>query len=263
MNWLVEYLWVVSILLLPLAGFALCLHLLEHFIQNRLAHRFGWRAVLWTGWLGTPIHEFSHVVMCWLFRHRVDEVRLFDPDLMEGRLGYVRHSYRRGNLYEEIGNVWIGTAPLLGGLLILMALTWLFFPAALTVALDESQRIDFAQLTTVPKAIFSTLSRSLGAILKWENVVTARFWVFLYLVLCVASHTAPSRTDYAGAWRGALFLLALLALATLVSSLAGGSPLLWAGIAVQSLTPLWGVAILSLAICTVAAILVGILTTFF
>ena len=115
MNWIIgDMLMGLAVLVLPIALFALVIHGLEHFMQSRLARRFGWRSVLWTAWLGTPIHEFSHVVMCWIFRHRIEEVRLFDPDVNAGRLGFVRHSFHRGNWFEEFGNVWIGTAPLLG-----------------------------------------------------------------------------------------------------------------------------------------------------
>ncbi len=110
-----------ALVLLPMAFFAIAVHWLEHFIQSRLATRFGWRSVLVTGWLGTPIHELSHAAMCLLFRHRIDEIQLFDPDVREGRLGYVRHSYRKGNWFEEAGNVLIGTAPLIGGSVVLMS----------------------------------------------------------------------------------------------------------------------------------------------
>lgn len=263
MNWLIDYLLLLGVLLLPAALFATAIHALEHLMQGRLARQFGWRAVLWTGWLGTPVHEFSHAIACWIFGHRVDEIRLFDPDIEEGRLGYVRHSYHRGNLYQEIGNVFIGTAPLLGGSLVLVLLTWLFFPAAISVALEQSRGISFTGLSDSLAQLLRAAGASLGAILQPENLLRPRFWVFCYFVLCIGSHMAPSRADYAGSLRGALLLLALLAIASVGITACGGSPHLIAWSLLQAVAPLWGVALLALAICSLTAVVVVALTALF
>lgn len=263
MNWLVDFLLLLGVLLLPAVLFALAIHALEHLMQGRLARQFGWRAVLWTGWLGTPVHEFSHALACWIFQHRVDEIRLFDPDLEEGRLGYVRHSYRRGNLYQEIGNVFIGTAPLLGGSLVLLLLTWLFYPAAIRTALDHARDLEFSSLGRSVGQLWEAARSSLGVILDPANLLQPRFWVFCYFVLCIGSHMAPSRTDYAGSLRGALLLLALLAIISIGISAAGGAPHLIAWSLLQLVAPLWGVALLALAMCSLAAVVVVALTALF
>lgn len=263
MNWLVDFLLLLGVLLLPAVLFALAIHALEHLMQGRLARQFGWRAVLWTGWLGTPVHEFSHAIACWIFQHRVDEIRLFDPDLEEGRLGYVRHSYRRGNLYQEIGNVFIGTAPLLGGSLVLVLLTWLFYPAAIRTALEHARELEFSSLGRSVGQLWEAVRSSLVVILDPANLLRPRFWVFCYFVLCIGSHMAPSRTDYAGSRRGALLLLALLAILSVGISAAGGSPHLIAWSLLQLVAPLWGVALLALAICCLAAVVVVALTALF
>ena len=109
---------------IPFVGFALFVHALERFGQRQLAQRFGWKSAMWTGWLGTPIHELSHVALCILFRHRIDEVALFEPDEKSGRLGYVRHSYRSKSWFEELGNPFIAIAPLIGGSLVLLVLVY-------------------------------------------------------------------------------------------------------------------------------------------
>jgi hypothetical protein len=205
-----------AILLLPITLFAVCIHLLERFIQGRLVSRFGWRSVLVTGWLGTPIHELSHVAMCYLFRHRVDEVQLFDPDVREGRLGFVRHSYHRGNWFEEAGNLFIGTAPLLGGSIVLIALTFLFFPDPLS-ALFQSVRETTAEKGLTVGDLPGVLSVLLGKMWSSVNPLSPRFWMYAYLITCVAAHMAPSRSDYAGAMRGTLLSTGLALVITFVA----------------------------------------------
>jgi hypothetical protein len=126
------------IVAIPWVLFTLIIHRIEKFTQHRLATRFGWKSILWTGWLGTPIHELSHVAMCLVFRHRIDDVALFEPDLESGRLGYVRHSFTKSNRFERIGNVFIGMAPLAGGAIALAILLLLFYPSAVQNALAKN-----------------------------------------------------------------------------------------------------------------------------
>ena len=226
----IESVKLLLILLAPFVVFALIIHWLERVSQRRLAERFGWRSVLWTGWLGTPIHELSHVFMCRVFGHSVDEIALFEPDEKSGRLGYVRHSFKAGDLYPEVGNLFIGIAPLFAGSIVLAILLWMFYPDAVSAAFESTKvgvsasasddlmsEIDLLGDTlesgTQPgleqagqsesfqqfaKVVTSVSSK----ILAIENLTSVRFWVFIYLVLCVGSHMAPSRSDYDGTSRG-------------------------------------------------------------
>lgn len=246
-------------LLGPFAVFAIIIHWLERTIQTRLAERFGWKSVLWTGWLGTPIHELSHAIMCKVFRHRIDDMALFEPDKQSGRLGYVRHSWTRGNWYEEIGNVFIGIAPLMGGSITLIGLLWLFFPEAAGAALEIGRSSDegvVGQTLAVVETIFAS-------ILEWRNFGTAGFWVFIYLVLCVGSHMAPSRSDYRGAGKGAVMLLiTMLAVGVLVSIMVADIPGLSRSLA-GLFSPLFAVMLLTIALCSFATILVSLFVRMF
>lgn len=166
---------------------------------------------MWTGWLGTPIHELSHVAMCWLFRHRVDEVALFEPDEKSGRLGYVRHSYRSKSWFEELGNPFIAIAPLIGGSLVLLMLVNVFFGDATSIV--EANTVALAEQSQ--SNLFRPVSKVLGLVFRSEHFATFKFWAFVYLVLCVGSHMAPSRSDYQGAGKGALMIVAVIGIATI------------------------------------------------
>jgi hypothetical protein len=56
------------------------------------------------------------------------------------------------------------------------------------------------------------------------NLATIRLWLFLYLVVCVGSHMAPSRDDYRGALKGGLLFAALLLATAIVAALFGHGP---------------------------------------
>jgi len=244
-------------LIAPFVIFALIIHWFEKVIFVRLAERFGWKVVLWTGWLGTPIHELSHALMCKVFNHRIDEMALFEPDLQTGRLGYVKHSFRRGNWFEELGNFFIGIAPLAGGSLALAALLWVFFPDAVSAAVTApGEGTTEGALANVAETTFAILAE----ILTLQNIASLRFWVFIYLVLCVGGHMAPSRSDYQGAIRaglmvGAVLLIIALTLALLQFDL-GSSIEQFANL----LAPLFALFLLTIALCGLATGLVVLLT---
>ena len=246
-------------ILAPFVVFAVIIHWLEHLIFVRLAERFGWKVVLWTGWLGTPIHELSHAVMCKLFNHRIDEIALFEPDLQSGRLGFVRHSFRRGNWFEEVGNFFIGIAPLIGGSIALAILLWIFFPGAATQAVKLTSEgatpgIDFG--------IVSSALTVLREIVTLENVFTVRFWVFIYLVLCVGGHMAPSGSDYQGATRGVLMVGGALALVAFTVAAMQIDLSTSIGQIASLLTPLFALLLLTLVLCSLGAAVVFLITSF-
>lgn len=246
----------LTVVIGPFIVFALIIHWLERVIQSQLARTFGWNSVLWTGWLGTPIHELSHVLMCKLFRHRIDEMVLFEPDRETGRLGYVRHSYKAGNWFEEIGNVFIGLAPLIGGSIALAALLWGFYPDIATEAIDSAagETTGIAtQTVTMVRAVFR-------GIFNASDYGTIRFWAFIYLVLCVGSHMAPSGSDYRGAGRGAIILgVGLLILATAAAWIMPDLAAVSSSLA-EILSPLFAVLVLTVVLCSLATILIVLLT---
>ena len=255
-----ESLKLLLILLAPFVAFTLVIHFLERLTQRRLAERFGWHSILWTGWLGTPIHELSHAFMCRVFQHRIDDMALFEPDRESGRLGYVRHSFKTGNWFQELGNFFIGIAPLLGGSIVLAVLLWVFYPASIQTAMASAEQDVSGDVLLQTWAVVSELS---GNILTLSNVGTLRFWTFIYLVLCVGSHMAPSWSDYQGALRGLILVGAILLAGVFLLALAGTDSQNMIDGMIGVLGPLFAVLGLTVLLCGIAALIVYALTSFF
>ena len=139
---------------------------------------------------GTIVHEGSHVIACLLFGHRVDHVKWFDPQAVDGALGSVEHSYNRDSAYQRVGTIVIGIAPLLAG----AAVLWIAARLLLGVPVAR-----MAGMTAVPLwrwALFAYVSLSVGGSMHlsasdvrgtWRGVVTLGIWlgalVLLSLVL--------------------------------------------------------------------------------
>ena len=256
---LVETLKLLFILLAPFVGFAVVIHWFESVTQRRLAERFGWHSVLWTGWLGTPIHELSHAFMCRVFQHRIDEIALFEPDRESGRLGYVRHSFRTGNWYQELGNLFIGIAPLLGGSIVLALLLWLFYPDAASSAIESTRAEDDGDAFT---KMFTIVGALCGNILTVTNLATIRFWTFIYLVLCVGSHMAPSWSDYRGASRGVYLFGAIILAGVFLLALLGTDSARMVDGMIASMGPLFAILGLTIVLCGLTTAIVWLVTSF-
>jgi len=256
---MLESLKLLLILLAPFVAFAIVIHWFEGITQRRLAERFGWKSVLWTGWLGTPIHELSHAFMCRVFQHRVDEIALFEPDRESGRLGYVKHSFQTGNWYQELGNLFIGIAPLLGGSIVLAILLWLFYPEAAHSAIESTRAED--GLGAMEKMV-TIVTALVGSIVSIGNLATIRFWTFIYLVLCVGSHMAPSGSDYRGASRGVYVFGGFAIAAVLLMAIAGiDSGKMVSGM-VATFGPLFAIFGLTIVLCGIATVIVWLITSF-
>ena len=258
--------WLLLVLVVPFVVFAILIHFLERLIQVRLASRFGWKSVLWTGWLGTPIHELSHWVMCKVFRHRVLEMELFEPDKRSGRLGFVRHSWNTGNRFEEVGNFFIGLAPLVGGSLALAGLLWFFYPDAVVNMISSSRGSSDPNVLESPSfvsMIFASVGSLLRDLLSPKHLVSWRFWLFTYLVLCVGSHMAPSRSDYDGASRGVFLVTATVIGCLLLVSLMGFETDRVVARMLRFLSPVYGLQVIAIVICAFATVVVHLLTLAF
>lgn len=256
---LIESLKLLFILLAPFAAFAIVIHWFEYITQRRLAERFGWKSILWTGWLGTPIHELSHAFMCRVFQHRIDDIALFEPDRESGRLGYVKHSFRAGNWFQEMGNLFIGIAPLLGGSIVLAVLLWIFFPEAATSAIESTRADHSGDAFAKMFAIVSSIG---GNILSITNLATLRFWTFIYLVLCVGSHMAPSSSDYRGASRGVYLFGGIVLVGVFLLALFGVDSAKMVDGMIGTMGPLFAILGLTIVLCGITTAIIWLITSF-
>jgi hypothetical protein len=93
----------------------------------------------------------------------------------------------------------------------------------------------------------------LARVLSLDRLATLPFWAFLYLVLCIGSHLAPSPADYKGAWSGGLLLLGLLLLFNVLHLAVGGQPGMVTGVLAATLGPVLGLLVLAAVLSALTA----------
>ncbi|MBI2436662.1 MAG: hypothetical protein HYV41_02900 [Candidatus Magasanikbacteria bacterium] len=183
---------------------------IQSLIHQNYNRTLGWKGILWTAWIGTPIHELGHAFFAKLFGHKINRIAIFVPNEQTGNLGHVDHSYNPHSLYQKIGNFFIGSAPMIFGSIFLLTLLYYLVPNGKEIFAPLKGTINFSN-------IFSSIWLLLKNLFAHENVVAWNFWVFLYVSFAISSHMAPSKADRGGMWNGLIWLALLLFLVNAIA----------------------------------------------
>lgn len=224
MRYVLEILIRTIIETLYLTGIIIVVGLLLGVLRNNtirnLQRSFGGTALIITGGIGVPIHELSHAIAAILFGHKIVGIKLIQKPDENGIMGYVKHSYKQGNPYQQLGNFFIGIAPIFGGTLSIIAVMRLIIPQAyysFTAILEESLAV-----TKLNEAIFFKIFHSylelVEAIFSEANFKSPYFYLFLFIAICISSHISLSIADIKGACKG-LWVIFFLLLALNIADL--------------------------------------------
>ena len=172
--------------------------------------RHALKACYITGFVGTPVHELSHALMCLIFGHKITDIKLFQIS-DDGTLGYVAHTYNRKNIYHRIGNFFIGVAPIVCISALMYLAAYLLLPTF--TASVSAVEFSFSDVGAAFPAIWNTLVAFFRAATTWQ------WWVFVLVGMLLALHMTLSAADIRGALSGLAFLLAAVFIVDLVLGL--------------------------------------------
>ncbi len=193
--------------------FGFILSKLQEWTHTAYRRTLGWFGIIWTAWIGTPFHELSHALLAKVFGHTITELSLFSPNQATGGLGHVDHSYNPKNIYQKLGNFFIGAAPLFIGSFILAILLYFLVPNGKEIFHTLPQT-----LNNIP-AVLSSLYTTLHLLFSPANLHTWNFWLFLYISFAIASHLAPSKEDRRNMWGGFFWIVLILFLVNIIALL--------------------------------------------
>jgi hypothetical protein len=239
--------------------FGLLINFLSQFTYKSLEKAFGNFGVYLMAWLGTPLHELGHALFCLIFRHKIEEIKFFKPDKVNGTLGYVYHKWDPKNPWHILGNFFIGIGPMILGCAVLFGLFYLLIPGSSQVwgsMLDQAREIERYTIGSY----FTIWSGSALALVKLiftiENLINWRFWVFLYLAICVSSNIRLSWSDFKHTLSGlGCFILPFFLFNLIVLLISAGSEALFP-LAAASLGVVYSVLILALVMALTGFVLI-------
>ncbi len=188
-------------------------------VNRRFYANFGDNAIkvcYFTGFIGTPIHELAHALFCIIFGHKITDMKLFQISSDDGTLGYVSHRYNPKNLYHQIGNFFIGIAPItvIAGLLVLFS--HLLLPDFADAVVSMAGEVQIGEWDKFFAGFWNVI------VLFFSFIGTWQWWVFMLIGFFLALHMTMSPADLKGAMGGLGFLLLALAIADVIMVFVGG-----------------------------------------
>ena len=171
---------------------------------------------LTTGVLGVPLHELGHALFCVIFAHKIVDMKLFMPSAPGGVLGYVQHSYNRKNIYQRLGNFFIGVGPIVLISAVILVLERLLVPSifTLTTAIQGYLSEDAGGGN-----VFFALILYLDTFFSANSLVKWRWWIYVFLSCFICLHMNLSGADIKGSQSGLLFTVILFFILPIITAL--------------------------------------------
>ncbi len=160
-----------------------------------------------TGLIGTPIHECSHALMCLLFRHKITEISFYRIS-DDGVMGYVKHTYNPRNFYQQIGNFFIGTAPVILGSGVILLLFMCLANDSFTAMWSEISVAATSENTAL--SMLAAFGKMFPIVFAPSNFANGLWYLFFVLAICIALHLTLSPDDIKSAVPGLIFIAILL-----------------------------------------------------
>ena len=173
-------------------------------------------AVKISGFVGTPVHELSHALMCLIFGHRITKMKIYNFKKRTKMLGFVEHTYNTRNLYHLIGNFFIGIAPIVVGGLAVTLLVRILTPLMYGDVVGVFSRVISADESSFIGELFKWISKIFVSFFGFSNFKNWRWWVCIIFVFAVSIHMEISRSDIKGGLKGLGVIAIILVLADLL-----------------------------------------------
>lgn len=189
MDFLELFLIVLACPILPPLICGLAVFLFEKLFL-RMTGGFGRGLVYATAIIGTPIHELSHAMMCIPFLHKIDKICLWSPKAPNGVFGYVEHSYKKKNPWHVLGNLFIGVAPIIGGLGVTTLIMRICFPE--TLSSYYSTALSVTGIADIPKTLLGCIKMIPSMFTEASVPIYARIiGGVLMLAVCLHINLSP------------------------------------------------------------------------
>lgn len=196
-------------------------------IQRSLGEKF----IIFTGFIGTVVHEVSHLIMALIFNHKIVKVELFRPRKYkeDGILGFVKSTYNPNSIYQQVGNFFIGIAPMIFGTLTIWLLFIIFSNNSYTIFLNYMNiglYTNYLQSSNY-SGFFNLLVHDVFLLLKtifsFDYIFNVNHLIMLFLIYSISTHMTLSLVDLKGSFRSLLVCFVVVFVITFLGKILGVS----------------------------------------
>lgn len=207
----------LSLLLVPIILLGFAMHFISKQMEQLTCKIIGKQGYLYLfGWLGTAVHEVGHLIFALVFGHHISNVKLFSFNANNPELGFVKHSFNKKNLYQNIGNFFIGIGPILLGGSSLFIVSYFLFNISINDLNISNIKINYLSFSSDIKAtfyaVYDVLMNFLKVILQNNNEAWWKYLLFFYLLFSIGSAISLSKSDIKGSLQGLLLFILLILL---------------------------------------------------
>ena len=198
--------------------------------NNQLIQRaLGEKIIIFTGFIGTVVHEVSHLIMALIFNHKIVKIELFRPRKYkeDGILGFVRSTYNPNSIYQQVGNFFIGIAPMIFGTLTIWLLFIIFSNNIYTMFLnymDIGLYTNYLQSSNY-SGFFNLLVHDVFLLLKtifsFDYIFNVNHLIMLFLIYSISTHMTLSLADLKGSFKGLLVCFIVVFVITFLGKILG------------------------------------------
>jgi len=166
-------------------------------LSNQWAYNaLGRQGILLTSFIGTPIHEAGHALLCILFRHKITAIKFLDLNPQAETLGYVQHSFDKQSLYQSMGTFFISMGPIFSGTASILLFLYFLEPDVFYVLQQIAANAPLDATSTELIQWFEySIKNFYGEIVNFTKLGSWQYGLFLFLAISVSSHIALSTTD--------------------------------------------------------------------
>ena len=200
--------------------------------NNQLIQRaLGEKIIIFTGFIGTVVHEVSHMIMALIFNHKIVKVELFRPRKYkeDGILGFVKSTYNPNSIYQQVGNFFIGIAPMIFGTLTIWLLFIIFSNNLYTMFLNYMNiglYTNYLQSSNY-SGFFDLLVHDVFLLLKtifsFDYIFNVNHLIMLFLIYSISTHMTLSLADLKGSFKGLLVCFIVVFVITFLGKILGVS----------------------------------------
>lgn len=209
--------------------FGFIFNLIENKNNQLIQQALGEKVIIFTGFIGTVVHEISHMIMALIFNHKIVKIELFRPRKYkeDGILGFVRSTYNPNSIYQQVGNFFIGIAPMIFGTLTIWLLLIIFSNNSYTMFLNNlniNLYYNYLQSSNYSNFI-NLLSHDVFLLLKtifsFDYIFNINHLFMLFLIYSIATHMTLSFADLKGSFKGLLVCFVVIFVITFLSNILG------------------------------------------
>lgn len=211
--------------------FGFIFNVIENKNNQLIQPALGEKIIIFTGFIGTVVHEVSHMIMALIFNHKIVKVELFRPRKYkeDGILGFVKSTYNPNSIYQQVGNFFIGIAPMIFGTLTIWLLFIIFSNNIYTMFLNYMNiglYTNYLQSSNY-SGFFDLLVHDVFLLLKtifsFDYIFNVNHLIMLFLIYSISTHMTLSLADLKGSFKGLLVCFIVVFVITFLGKILGVS----------------------------------------